>query len=90
MSQSGLEHLRPLGRRENGTRAERRSRQPSTLRGRQRVPFATAQSFSDSAAEWTRRLHRIAPNQSRIGVDLERTGWGAKLKVGPAFGEERL
>jgi hypothetical protein len=31
-----------------------------------RVPLATAQSFSDSAAEWSRRFHQIAPNRRRI------------------------
>jgi hypothetical protein len=28
--------------------------------------LATAQSFSDRAAEWSRRFHRIAPNRRRI------------------------
>jgi hypothetical protein len=54
------------------------------------VRFDTAQSFPHRAAEWTRRLHRIAPERTENIGDLERKGWGAKLKVGPARGEERL
>jgi hypothetical protein len=73
-----LPHRMPMNRPDRGVEAP------------QRVSFATTPSFSRGAAEWSRRFHRIAPNRRRIVGDLERKGWGAELKVGPARGEERF
>jgi hypothetical protein len=64
--------LRRLPPRVQSGCGERERARPDTDAGpQQRVPFATARSFRSAAAEWSRRLHGIAPNGRKIVGDLE-------------------